>query len=75
MGENIFDINSLIRADKENGYLKDYKRIKSGKKFNINFENYSEEYVTEMIKFFENSGDYEKSGYLNLRLNGFKEHK
>ena len=71
--ENRQVVEKLLVEQK--GYLKDYKRIKGGKKFNIHFDNYSEEYVTEMINYFEANGDYEKSGYLNLRLNGFKEHK
>lgn len=71
----IYNIGDLIIADKEKRYLKDYTRIRGGKKFNSRFEDYSEEYVKEMIIYFEDSGEYDKSGYLNLKLNGFKEHR
>ena len=71
----IYDISDLIKADKGRKYEKDFNRIKNGKKFDINFNGYSEEYIKEMIMYYEDSGDYSKSGYLNLKLNGFKEHK
>lgn len=75
MSNKINNINSLIQADKENAYLKDFNRIKSGKSFDIHFKNYKESYVKDMIEYFESTSEYEKSGYLNLKLNGFREHK
>lgn len=72
---SILNIGDLIKADKGRIYEKDFNRIKCGKKFDINFNNYSEEYIKEIIMYYESIGDYTKSGYLNLKLNVFKEHK
>lgn len=72
---DIFNIGDLIKADKVKKYEKDFERIKNGKKFDINFDSYTVEYVNEMIMYYEARGDYSKSGYLNLRLDGFKEHR
>ena len=74
-GNEIYDITDLIRAEVGKEYKKDYNRIRNDKKFNINFNDYTELYIDHMIIYFESIGEYDKSGYLNLKRNGFKEHK
>ncbi len=70
----VYNINELISANQIKSYIKDYDRIKQGKKYDKYFDNYTENYIKQMIQYFESSGEYDKSGYLNLRINGFKEH-
>jgi hypothetical protein len=62
----VYNINDLIRADKERGYQKDYERIKNGKKYNKHFDDYTEEYIKEMIMYFESKEEYDKSGYFKF---------
>ena len=72
MSNKVHNIKNLIRSNKKGTYLKNYERIKDGKSFDIYFNNYTEKYVKEMIDYFESVGEYKKSSYLNLKLNGFK---
>jgi len=72
MVSEINNIDNLIKNYKEKTYLKDFNRIKIGKNYNIHFENYKESYIEDMISFFESSNEYDKSSYLNLKLNLFK---
>lgn len=50
-----------------------YDRVKSGKPFDVNFKPYTEEFLTKVMKYFEEKEEYEKcktlSDFINIKFN------
>lgn len=66
-------LNDLVLKGYEHLMTDTYNRIELGKHFDMNFKPYKEDFIKKVIKFFEDSEDFEKCqtlmNFMNKRFN------